>query len=186
MPSKFTKEQIAKRMFTSADRLFSDRVELRRDHDILQDAYDDPTGLVTLDLYANKDVKETKDAIHKLDWEIGRMARQMEYLGRQLTPSHPQHEVDRRYGRTKENPLSTGRTVALVAVGAAVLGGIGYYLYTLSQTATTAAAPALPIAPVTPSMPSPVAAPTQTPTDQSAMNLAEQEASSSFESSIPD
>ncbi len=86
----------------------------------------------------------------------------------------------------EENPLSTGRTVALVAVGAAVLGGIGYYLYTLSQTATTAAAPALPIAPVTPSMPSPVAAPTQTPTDQSAMNLAEQEASSSFESSIPD
>jgi hypothetical protein len=88
---------------------------------------------------------------------------------------------------TMRNPtkMSTGRTVALVAVGAAVLGGIGYYLYT-RQTATTAAAttPMLPAAP--PVTPSPVAAPTQTPTDQSAMNLAEQEASSSFESSIPD
>jgi hypothetical protein len=98
-------------------------------------------------------------------------------------------ELARRYNGTaySANPakMSTGRTVALVAVGAAILGGIGYYLYTRNQPTTVAATtPALPVAP-TYSAPAPVAASTPT-AQQQATNLAEEEATSSFESSIPD
>ena len=79
-----TKEQISAQLFASANRLFDGRVELRHDHDILADAYDDATGLVTHDMYANPAVKQTRDMIHKLDGEIGMVAREMEFLARTL------------------------------------------------------------------------------------------------------
>jgi hypothetical protein len=82
--STLTKEQVAERLFKSANRLFDNRVELRKDSDILQEAYDDATGIVTLDMYGNKDVKETRDMIYSLDHQIGQAARQMEYLARLL------------------------------------------------------------------------------------------------------
>jgi len=80
--SKLTADQIAERCVAAADRLFACRGELRIDLDVLQDAYDDATGLVTQDLYANPDVKETKDAAYLLDSQIGQVARQLEHLAR--------------------------------------------------------------------------------------------------------
>lgn len=82
--SSLTKEQIIERLFKSADRIYSDRVELRKDSEILQDAYDDATGLVTHDMYGNALVKETKDKLYQLDHMIGDVARQMEFLAREL------------------------------------------------------------------------------------------------------
>lgn len=49
------------------------------------------------------------------------------------------------FGESKPNPLSslsTGETVALVAAGVVVVGGLGYWLYSRSQPATQAAASA--------------------------------------------
>lgn len=82
--SKHTKAEIAERLNKGADRLFSHRSELREDYDILQEAYDDATGLVTKDMYGDEKVKATKDAMHKLDQSIGEVARQMEALARGL------------------------------------------------------------------------------------------------------
>ena len=82
--SKLTKEQIVERLMKSADQLFNDRVQLRQMTDILADAYGDATGLVTQDMYGNKLVKETKDKAYELDHQIGDLARQMEYLAREL------------------------------------------------------------------------------------------------------
>lgn len=82
--SKLTKEQIMERLFKSADRLFSERVGLREDYDVLEDAYDDATGLVTKEMYADPLVKTTRDMIHELDQDIGKVARQMEHLAREL------------------------------------------------------------------------------------------------------
>jgi hypothetical protein len=75
-------QNISERMVTSADRLFNSRIDLRRDHDVLQDAYDDASGVHTQELYGNPDVKQTKDMIYTLDGVIGTTARQMEHLAR--------------------------------------------------------------------------------------------------------
>lgn len=81
--TRLSDAQVAERMFKGADHLFNCRVDMRRDNDILQDAYDDATGAAS-NLYADPLVKETKDAIYQLDHEIGRVARQMEHLGRTI------------------------------------------------------------------------------------------------------
>jgi hypothetical protein len=82
--SQLTKEQIVERLMKSADQLFNDRVQLRQMTDILADAYGDATGLVTQGMYMNKLIKETKDKAYELDHQIGDLARQMEYLAREL------------------------------------------------------------------------------------------------------
>lgn len=82
--SKLTREQIAERLFKGANELFDGRAALRKDYDMLQDAYDDATGVVTKGMYADPLVKKTKDAIHALDGQIGETARQMESLAREL------------------------------------------------------------------------------------------------------
>jgi hypothetical protein len=83
--SAMTAEQIAERLFKSANALFDFRGRtLREDFDILQEAYDDATGMVTQGMYADPEVKATKDAIHELDNHIGNVARQMEHLAREL------------------------------------------------------------------------------------------------------
>jgi hypothetical protein len=85
--AKLTKEQMIERLFEGADRFFASRVQLRADQDMLQDAYDDATGLVVQDMYANPLVKETKDALYALDHAIGNAARRMEHLARDLKKS---------------------------------------------------------------------------------------------------
>ena len=82
--SKLTREQIADRLFKGADALFTARGAMRKDSDMLQDALDDATGAVTKDMYNDPLVKETKDAMYKLDHAIGDVARQMEHLARTL------------------------------------------------------------------------------------------------------
>ena len=63
--SRLTNEQIAERLVRSADRLFTERVELRRDYDVLDEAFNDASGL-TSDLYSDAGVKQTRDQIHEL------------------------------------------------------------------------------------------------------------------------
>ena len=82
--SKLTKEQIAERLMKGADALFNARAEMRKDSDMLQDAYDDATGIATKDMYADPLVKETRDKVYQLDHQIGDVARQMEHLAREL------------------------------------------------------------------------------------------------------
>lgn len=83
--SKLTEVEIADGLFKAADALFTFRGRvLREQHDILQDAYDDATGLVTHNMYADPEVKKTRDAMHQLDQTIGEVARQMEWLARDL------------------------------------------------------------------------------------------------------
>ena len=82
--SRLTKEQIIESLMKGADRLFSERVSLRDDSGMLQDAYDDATGLVTHDMYANPQVKKTRDMLYELDHMIGNVAREMEFLARNL------------------------------------------------------------------------------------------------------
>lgn len=82
--SKLTKEQIADRLMAGANALFDARSEMRRDSDMLQDAYDDATGLVTKEMYADPLVRETRDKMYRLDQQIGDAARQMEHLAREL------------------------------------------------------------------------------------------------------
>lgn len=82
--SQHSKEQIAGLLVKAADSLFDGRVDLRKMGDILSDAYDDATGLVTHDMYGNALVKETRDQLQSLDHQIGDVARQMENLAREL------------------------------------------------------------------------------------------------------
>ena len=76
--------EIVEQLFASANRLFDSRVALRRDHDVLQQAYDDASGIYVKDMYADPDVRETRDTIESLEHSIGQVARQMEYLARLL------------------------------------------------------------------------------------------------------
>lgn len=78
-----TNVQVADRMFSAADALFTCRGALRPDQEMLQDVYDDATGIAS-DLYADPLVKETKDKMYRLDHEIGDVARQMEHLARTI------------------------------------------------------------------------------------------------------
>ena len=88
-PSRLTGDRIVERLFASANRIYDERVALRRDHDMLADAYDDATGLVTQDLYGKSEVKKVRDEIHKLDQMIGETARSMEHLARLIKKKAP-------------------------------------------------------------------------------------------------
>ncbi len=81
---RLNEKQIADRLVKSADRLFTDRVELRADYDVLQGAYDDASGLAAKGMYGNIDVKKTRDEVHELDAKIGQVARDMENLARKI------------------------------------------------------------------------------------------------------
>jgi predicted RNase H-like nuclease (RuvC/YqgF family) len=82
--STLTNEQIAERLFAGANHLFDSRVQLRKDNEMLDDAYNDATAMVTQDLYADAQVKEVRDAMYKLDHQIGDVARHMENLARRI------------------------------------------------------------------------------------------------------
>jgi len=82
--SKYTKEQIIARLFEAAIKLFHARGDLRTEWEILQDAYDDATGMVTKDMYGDSHVKHTKDMMYQLDAQMGKVANEMEYLAREL------------------------------------------------------------------------------------------------------
>lgn len=75
------RREIVERLFKAADALFDARGRMRREVDMLQDAYDDATGAGP-GLYADPIVRETRDVMHELDHEIGHVARQMEHLAR--------------------------------------------------------------------------------------------------------
>ena len=79
----YTWEKLVDRLFRQADALFDARSEMRRTGDVLQDAYDDATGLGP-GLYGEPLLKETKDKLHDLDHAIGDVARQLEHLAREI------------------------------------------------------------------------------------------------------
>jgi len=81
---RLTNEELAQSLLVGANRLFDDRVALRQDHDALQNAYEDATGVWNTDLHADPEVKETRDSLHRLDWQIGEVARSMERLARHI------------------------------------------------------------------------------------------------------
>jgi hypothetical protein len=81
---RLTKAQLAQRLLEGANALFDARSDMRQDSDMLQNAYDDASGVTHLDVYANPLVKETKDKLYQLDHQIGDAARQMEHLAREL------------------------------------------------------------------------------------------------------
>lgn len=73
--------------------LLNMRVEIRRDADALHKAYDDATGgfgggmsseAGDFPAYADETVKEARDALHKLDAEIGMTYRTLENLARKI------------------------------------------------------------------------------------------------------
>jgi hypothetical protein len=74
---------VAERLIKGADDLFNARAEMRREHHMLQDVYDDATAYGPA-LYADPLVKETRDMMQELDNAIGIVARQMEHLARQI------------------------------------------------------------------------------------------------------
>jgi hypothetical protein len=84
---RLTEAELAQNLFDAANRLFDGRVELRRDYDRLADAYGDASGF-TSHLYADPEVKATRDAVHRLDGDIGEVARSMERLARRLKTKH--------------------------------------------------------------------------------------------------
>ena len=79
----YADDKIIERLFRGADALFNARAEMRREHDMLQDIYDDATSAGP-GLYADPLVKQTRDMIHRLDQSIGEVARQMEHLAREI------------------------------------------------------------------------------------------------------